>query len=104
MKYLKQYEDIEKKDFKKYIIIDFCTNINPRYYILRTAPNTNPKSFGYDKYYYYNGTTNTLTQNTISNGVDSLKLKDKELIFETDSEEEAIEQLKLIYTSNKYNL
>jgi len=103
MKYIKAYEDIDKQEFKKYILIDFLSsNKDPRYYVLRTLPNIDPKTIRYDNYCWFDVSTGNLKQGITNNG--NLKRTSKDLIFETDSEEEAIEQLKIFTTSNKYNL
>jgi hypothetical protein len=102
MKYLKTYENNINKNIKKYIIVDFGETKNEadRYYILRIIDKKiSNDDINYDKYYYM------ISDEILTGEMDgSYSLSKINIIYQTDDENDAIEKLKMCYTTNKYNL
>jgi hypothetical protein len=102
MRYIKSYENNINIDIKKYIIVDFgeIKNDTDRYYILRISDKKiNDNDINYDKYYYM------ASDEILKGEMDgSYSLSKINIIYQTDDESDAVEKLKMCYTTNKYNL
>jgi len=107
MKYLKTFEDnimsIEKSPFKKYLLTDFFKS-NIRIFILQTTENSTPNNIVYDRYLFFDvdelvDTIPTTSTPNFENWSDNINI-----LYQTDSEEESIKELKIYNTATKYNL
>jgi len=101
MKYLKKFEDNNTNTLKKYIIIQFIDSGN--YFILRTLSNSNENIIRYDKYYEYNENDNEI-MGQVSVSIYKNYNDVFNILYQTDDEQDAIDALKIMIESSKYNL
>lgn len=102
MKYIKHFEDNKNE----YLIVDFFKSNTERFYIIKTTIYT-INCISYDRYYYYPN-DNIKDNITINISTSQLSYSDSlhniKIICQSNSEEDAIEKLKLAIEINKYNL
>lgn len=105
MKYLKLFTEKssnqpEEKQFKRYLIVNFSKTSH--YYILTITRKTNFQ-INYDGFYYYN----ELGYLKVKDNVDDQYIDFNKIfviIHETDSKKEALDMLKMLEDSKKFNL
>lgn len=107
MKYLKLFTEKsnnqpEEKQFKRYLIVNFSRDNVNHYYILTITRKTNFQ-INYDGFYYYNELGYLqIKKNVDDQYIDFNKILD--IIHETDSKKEALDMLKMLEDSKKFNL
>lgn len=102
MIHLKQFENTEDQIYKKYVVIDFGDTGGEQFYILKTISNKNPEFINYDVYYYYEKDLSEIVQYNDNNG--KLNTRNLLIIFQTDSEDDAKNELLMLNNVSKYNL
>ena len=104
MKHLKTFENTIKNYFKKYIVVRFLTiNQDIHTYVLRTRPTKSSRDLSYDKYIFFEN--NKLKKENFEDVYhDYEDNKNLSIIYQTNSEKEAIDELMKQLALNKYNL
>jgi len=110
MKYLKLFTEKsnnqpEEKQFKRYLIVNFSKtsrdNVNC-YYILTITRKTNFQ-INYDGFYYYNELGYLQIKKNVDDQYNNFN-KFLDIIHETNSKKEALDMLKMLEDSKKFNL
>ena len=109
MKYIKQFEH-NSNPFKLYIVVEFFKKDDHStptdFYIFKTLPNSTQTDIHYNKFYFYDLENNLIRNETIGSKYHNYKdFKDYiRILYQSDNEKKALDELKMIENTKKFNL
>jgi len=111
MKHLKTFKN-NTQLYKEYIVTDFnpyykgdpSNNISSGYYIFRILPNTTETKFYFDTYYYINKLNGKLITANSEGNYTNYKNNPFDIIYQSNSLEDASDFLEMTRNIKKYNL